>query len=198
MIDPGGTRSGHVVLIGMMGTGKTTVGRLVATLLSRPFVDTDEGVEARTGLSVEELFASKGEASFRAEESAVLAEALADAEPAVIAVAGGAVLDVSNRVLIRQASADGGLVVWLLADPAMLVARVAEGTHRPLLADDPADALTRLSAQREPLYAEIADVAIDAADDSIKIGARIVAQVTGGQIPVLDAPGTVPESGSRS
>jgi shikimate kinase len=198
MTGRGATHPGHVVLIGMMGTGKTTVGRLVATLLSRPFIDSDEQVEARTGESVEVLFESKGESAFRAEESAVLAEALAAPVPSVIAAAGGAILDATNRELIRQASVDGGLVVWLLAEPDMLVARVAEGTHRPLLADDPADALARLSAIREPLYADVADVALDAADAPLEIGARIVAQVTGQRIPVGDGPAARPGSGSGS
>jgi shikimate kinase len=131
-------RPGHVVLVGMMGTGKTTVGRLLAEQLGRPFIDTDEAVEARTGRTVAELFEAVGERGFRAEESAVLAAVLADPTPAVVAAAGGSVLDPANRQVIREAGSVGGLVVWLRADVAVLARRVASGTHRPLLGDDPA------------------------------------------------------------
>ena len=102
-------RPGHVVLVGMMGTGKTTVGRLLADRLGRPFFDSDEMVEARTGHTVAELFAASGESGFRSEESAALADGLADPIPSVIAAAGGVVLDPTNRRLIRQAEAEGGL-----------------------------------------------------------------------------------------
>ena len=148
----------------MMGSGKTSVGRALASRLSRPFVDSDEQIEARTGQTVKQIFAERGEAAFRAEESAVLEEALSSPTPAVVAAAGGAVLDPVNRRLIRAAGRSG-LVVWLRADPAVLAERVvpsvAAGGHRPLLEDDPAGALARLDAVRRPLYEEVADTAID-------------------------------------
>jgi shikimate kinase len=147
----------HVVLVGMMGTGKTTVGRLVAERLGRPFVDSDEQVEVRTGRTVREIFESDGEAAFRREESEALAEALEAGEPAVVAAAGGVVLDPENRRRLR----DAGLVVWLRADPALLVGRVGSATHRPLLADDPAGVLRRLAEERAPLYTEVSDEVID-------------------------------------
>jgi shikimate kinase len=153
-----------VVLVGMMGSGKTSVGRALASRLSRPFADSDELIEARTGQTVKQIFAERGEAAFRAEESAVLEEALSSPTPAVIAAAGGAVLDPVNRRLIR-AAARSGLVVWLRADPAVLAERVvpsvAAGGHRPLLEDDPAGALARLDAVRRPLYEEVAGTAVD-------------------------------------
>jgi len=155
---------GHLVLVGMMATGKTTVGRLLATALGRPFFDSDEMVEARTGHTVKELFDAAGESGFREQEAAALADGLADPVPSVIAGAGGVVLDPTNRRLIRAASAAGGLVVWLRADPAVLATRTGSGTHRPLLEDDPLATLTRLAAVREPLYREVADVEIDEDD----------------------------------
>jgi shikimate kinase len=148
---------GHVVLVGMMGSGKSSVGRALASRLERPFHDSDAEVEARTGQTVASIFAERGEAAFRAEEAAVLAEALAAKPPAVIAAAGGVVLDAANRKLIDSAE----LVVWLRADPTVLAGRVATGTHRPLLEDDPGGTLAQLDAVRRPLYAEVADVVVD-------------------------------------
>jgi 5-deoxy-5-amino-3-dehydroquinate synthase len=145
------------VLIGMMGSGKTTVGRAVAARLGRRFLDSDAEIEARTGRTVAEIWAAEGEAAFRRLESEVLAEALAADEPAVVAAAGGVVLDPANRDRLRRA----GTVVWLRADPATLARRVRKGDHRPLLDSGPAEALARLAAERRDLYAELADVVVD-------------------------------------
>ncbi|MGZ4730387.1 MAG: shikimate kinase [Acidimicrobiales bacterium] len=178
-----GLRRGHVVLVGMMGSGKTTVGRLLAERLGRPFFDSDEMVEARTGHTVAELFEASGESGFRAEEAAALADGLADPTPSVIAAAGGTVLDPTNRRLIRQAGADDGLVVWLHTDVAVLAERVVSGTHRPLLADDPRADLERLAAQREPLYAEVADLRLESDDTPDALVARLVDAVAGERQP---------------
>ncbi len=147
----------HVLVIGMMGSGKTTVGRAAARLLSRPFHDSDEEVLARTGMTVPEIFARRGEAAFRAEERAVLAAALASPVPSVIAVAGGAVFDPDSRRRIRR----GGVVVWLRAQPHVLAARVGPGTGRPLLEHDPTGAIRRLDAARRPVYRALADATVD-------------------------------------
>ncbi|WP_334142827.1 shikimate kinase [Rhabdothermincola sp.] len=147
----------HVVLIGMMGAGKTTVGRLVARRLGRPFHDSDEAVEACTGRTVAELFAEGGEAAFRVVEAEVLRELLATEEPAVIAAAGGTVLDAGNRAALR----DAGTVVWLRADPALLAERVRTGDHRPLVAEDPAGTVARLAEERAGLYQQTAHVVVD-------------------------------------
>lgn len=154
----GGPR--RVLLVGMMGAGKTTVGRLVAAELGWPYLDSDEEVERTTGHSVRELFATSGEAAFRAAESTVLADAVARPGPAVVSVAGGAVLDPVNRSLLRRA----GVVVWLRARPATLGARVGDGTGRPLLGEQPPAALARLDAERRPFYAEVADAVVDVDD----------------------------------
>jgi shikimate kinase len=146
-----------VFLVGMMGAGKTTVGRQLADRLGWPHCDSDEMVKRATGRTVPEIFAEQGESAFRAEESRVLVEAAASEGPAVVSVAGGAVLDPDNRATLRRA----GTVVWLRADVAVLVGRVGSGRGRPLLQDDPEGTLRRLDAERRPLYAEVADIAVD-------------------------------------
>ena len=150
-------RRDTILLVGMMGSGKSTVGRALARRLGWRHLDSDEQVELRTGRTVPEIFASEGEAAFRAEESAALAQGLASGPGVVISVAGGAVLDPENR----RRLADGGTVVWLRAGVDTLAARVGKGAGRPLLGEDPAGSLARLYEQRRPLYEELADVAVD-------------------------------------
>ena len=152
MIQPG-----KVLLIGMMGAGKTTTGRLLAERLGWPYLDSDDEIERQTGRTVPEIWRQDGEPAFRAEESRVLAEACALDGSAVISVAGGAVLDLENRALIRGS----GLTVWLRAEVNTLARRVGSGAGRPLLEGGPAAALSRLSAQRAPVYAELADLVFD-------------------------------------
>jgi shikimate kinase len=147
-----------IVLVGLMGTGKTTTGRLLAERLDLEYVDTDDLIIARTGRTVREIFGADGEAAFRTLETGVLVEALAAPTPVVLAAAGGVVLSEANRRTLRDADA---LVVWLRADPALLVQRVQGQEHRPLLDDDPQGTLTRMERDREPLYREVADVVID-------------------------------------
>ena len=148
----------HIVLIGMMGAGKTTVGSRLARALDRPFVDSDVQVERRTARTVREIFETDGEAAYRALEAEALAEALGSEEPSVIAAAGGTILDPNNRRRMREC----GMVVFLEAEPADLVGRVGGQDHRPLLGDDPAGVLRQMDRDRRALYEETAHVVVDA------------------------------------
>jgi len=152
---------GPVVLVGMMATGKTSVARQLAKRLGRKVYDSDAMIVARTGRTVAQLFAEGGEPAFRQLETTVLDEALAADPPGVVAAAGGVILSPVNRDRLRRVSADGGVVVWLTADPAVLARRVRPGDHRPLLAEDPSGTLARLSAERAALYASVADATVD-------------------------------------
>jgi len=161
----------RVLLVGMMGAGKTSVGRALGQRLGWPYLDSDEEVRRRTGRTVPELFAERGEAAFRAEESAALAAACSSTHPLVVSVAGGAVLDEGNRRLI----AASGLVVWLRASLATLTQRVGDGRTRPLLGDDPGAALARLYPDRARLYEALADLVVDV--DGVPVD-RLVARVS--------------------
>jgi shikimate kinase len=148
----------HLVLVGLMGAGKTTVGRALAARLDRAFVDTDELIAAACDADVREIFFVEGEAGFRARERVALADACAAPAPLVIACGGGAVLDAGNRATMRAA----GLVVWLRAAPEELAARVEDAGDRPLLDGVPAlDALERLATMRAPAYEAAAHVIVD-------------------------------------
>ena len=147
----------HIVLIGMMGAGKTTVGSRLARMLDRPFIDSDVQVEQRTARTVRDIFESDGEAAYRAIESEVLAEALASEDPSVIAAAGGTILDPNNRRRMKEC----GTVVFLEADPHELLPRVGGQDHRPLLRDDPEGVLEEMDVVRRPLYEETADFVVD-------------------------------------
>lgn len=156
----------HVVLVGMMGAGKSTVGRKVAVGLDRPFFDSDSVIEQRVGRSVREIFEQDGEPEFRKLEANVFAELLESTVPSVIAAGGGAVLDEGTRLALSRSA----IVVWLRASLELLSTRLTqsrENDHRPLLdvADDNAQdvqmVLAELSAQRSPIYQEVADHVID-------------------------------------
>lgn len=154
----------HLVLVGLMGSGKTTVGRALAQRLRRELLDSDAMIEARHGRTVRTIFAEDGEPAFREIETEVLVEALAAADKAVIAAAGGVVLRPQNRAALR---ASGARVVWLRADPATLVERVRSGVHRPLLDDDPQGTLERMYAERSELYREVADAIVTVDNRSV-------------------------------
>jgi shikimate kinase len=161
----------RILLVGMMGAGKTTTGHLLAERLGWGYRDSDADVQSATGLTVPELFARDGEAAFRRAEATVLADACDDPSPSVVSVAGGAVLSEDNRRRI----AASGIVVWLRARPETLAARVGDGAGRPLLGDDPAEAVVRLNAVRAPLYAEVADVVLDVDElDPVTVADRII------------------------
>jgi shikimate kinase len=150
----------RILLVGMMGVGKTTVGELLAQRLGWDYLDSDAEVEVATGLTVPALFARHGELAFRDAEAAALALACATPKPVVVSVAGGAVLRAENRTLLSSS----GRVVWLRARPETLASRVGDGVGRPLLEVDPVGTLARLEAERRPFYEEVADVTIDVDD----------------------------------
>lgn len=163
----------HVVLVGLPGTGKTSVGRRLAKELERPFADVDEQVELAAGTSIRRLFREQGEGPFRALETQVLTQLLGHPAPLVLAAGGGIVTRPENRALLGGAADDHPgasspshprrhpvWVVWLRASAEFLAART-DPAHRPLLAADPVGALTRLEAERGPLYAEVADEVVD-------------------------------------
>jgi shikimate kinase len=160
-----------IVLVGLMGAGKSTVGRLVAERLGRRLVDSDQAIEARTGSSVRELWEEGGEAAYRRLESQVVLDALGESPPVVIAAPGGVVLDPEVREAL-----DGAHVVWLRGDPATLASRVRSGDHRPLLGDDPLTVLRAMAEERDDLYREVADTVLDVDDaDPRHLADRVLA-----------------------
>ncbi|WP_247121393.1 shikimate kinase [Kordiimonas marina] len=139
-----------IVLVGLMGAGKTTVGRRLARRLGLPFVDSDHEIEKAAGMSVAEIFENFGEAEFRSGERRVIARLL-DGKPKVVATGGGAFVNDETRTLIK----DEGLSIWLEANIDVLVERTSRRDTRPLLKQgDPRAILTRLKAEREPFYAQ--------------------------------------------
>lgn len=146
-----------VVLVGMMGAGKTAVGKELARMLAVPFLDSDEEIVAAAAMSISEIFERDGEAFFRAREAEVIARLLRG-RPGVLSVGGGAFLNAATRTLIS----DLGVSVWLRADLDLLWSRVRHKTTRPLLrTDNPRATLANYLAQREPLYAQ-ADLTVEA------------------------------------
>lgn len=174
------TPSHHIVLVGLMGTGKSTVGRLVAQRLERPFLDSDDEIEARTGRSVREIWQSDGEPAFRALETDALTAAIERDDLVVVAAAGGVVLAEANRQLLVSADAD---VVWLRARPETLVARIAAAgdSHRPLLDGDPAGMLETMAEQRGALYSDVSGHIVDVDDlGPADAAAAVIERVTPG------------------
>jgi shikimate kinase len=153
--------SRSLVLVGLMGAGKTSVGRRLAKALAAPFSDSDDEIVAAAGMSIPDIFALYGEPRFRELERRVVARLL-DQPPMVLALGGGAFIDPETRRLVKQRAAS----VWLRADLDTLVARTARKKgSRPLLDQgDPRDILARLMSQRYPIYAE-ADYTVDTATE---------------------------------
>jgi shikimate kinase len=143
-----------IVLVGMMGAGKSSIGRRLATRLGVPFVDADTEIESAAGMTIPEIFAKHGEPYFRAGEARVIARIL-DHGPQVLATGGGAVMDPHTRALIR----DKGVSVWLKADLDVLLKRTKRRGDRPL-----AEKIKELLPQREPFYAE-ADIVVQSRDE---------------------------------
>ncbi len=162
----------HIVLCGLSGAGKSTVGPLLARRLGRPFVDIDRSVEVTAGCSVREILARDGEAAFRSRERAATLDAFAAATPAVVALGGGALEDDATL-----AAALAQLLVWLDAPVKVLVPRV-DGS-RPLLAGDAETRLAALAAKRAPRYGQ-AHLIVDATRPPAKVLDAIAAAVAQG------------------
>jgi shikimate kinase len=159
---------GNVILVGLMGAGKTTVGRLLARRLKLRFYDSDREVERRCGVKIPVIFEIEGEAGFRAREEQAIAE-LTALHDIVLATGGGAVLSEHNR----RRLAGAGTVVYLNARPEDLFQRVRQDRNRPLLAGaDPLRRLRELHAERDPLYRALADLVIDTGTQGVPVLAR--------------------------
>ena len=144
-----------LVLVGMMGAGKTTVGRRLASRLNRHFLDSDEEIEKAAQMTIPEIFAQRGEPEFRAGETRVIARVLKDRD-IVLATGGGAFVNAETRAQVRQ----GAISVWLKADSNILFERVSRRSNRPLLKTaNPRATLEKLIEERYPIYAE-ADITV--------------------------------------
>jgi len=162
------------LLIGMMGSGKSTIGRILAEATGWPYVDNDELVRRSTGTTARQIVAEDGEADMRSAEAAALALGVEVAAPAIIGVAAGTVLNPANRERLRT----GGIAVWLRADAPILEARAMGADHRPFLERGGGSWIREAIAERDPLYSSVADIVIDsgamAAEES---SAAIVSQL---------------------
>jgi shikimate kinase len=145
-----------VVLVGLMGSGKSTVGALIAARTGRIFVDVDAVIEEETGKSVRQLWEEGGEAAYRSLESDAVLRTLRDDAPSVLAAPGGVVLDP-----VVRAALTGRFVVWLRTRPATLAGRVHPGDHRPLLGDRPGETLAVMAEERSDLYQHVATATVD-------------------------------------
>ncbi|MBM3623515.1 MAG: shikimate kinase [Alphaproteobacteria bacterium] len=155
--DPAITRT--IALVGLMGAGKSAIGKRLAQRLGLPFVDADTEIEAAAGCTIEEFFERFGEAEFRAGERRVI-QRLLDGPPHVLATGGGAFMDPQTRAIMREKAT----TIWLRAELGVLLERVARRSNRPLLKNgDPRGTLERLMALRYPIYAE-ADLVVDSRD----------------------------------
>lgn len=150
-----------IVLVGMMGCGKSSVGRRLAQRLGLPFLDADTEIETAAGMTIPDIFAQRGEAEFRDGERRVIRRILTTSAPLVLATGGGAFMNAETRNAVAQY----GLSLWLKAEPEVLMRRVRKRANRPLLQTaDPEGTLRRLLAEREPLYG-LADITVHSREE---------------------------------
>lgn len=162
-----------IVLVGMMGSGKSSVGRRLAGRLGLPFVDADTEIETAAHMTIPEIFAQRGEAEFREGERRVISRVLTTRAPLVLATGGGAFMNAETRERVKEL----GISVWLKAEPDVLMRRVRKRSNRPLLQTaDPEATLRRMLAEREPVYA-LADITILSSDEphEVVVGETIAA-----------------------
>lgn len=164
------SKTGNIFLVGLMGAGKTTIGKLLAKRLKKTFIDCDHELEHRTGVKIPLIFELEGEAGFRDREAALIKE-LAQRPGIILATGGGAVLRKENR----DALAQNGTVIYLNAKVEDLWLRTQHDKNRPLLqTTDPKAKLSELFTQRDPLYREIADIVITSGQQNVQHAAREV------------------------
>lgn len=151
----------NIIFIGIMGSGKTTIGKKTAKNLNYNFIDTDQEIERITGMKISDIFRKEGELRFRSEETLAL-KRIKKGPPSVIATGGGIVLKKENRDLIKEM----GIVIYLDADVDIITERVSRNKNRPLLrVENIREKVKQLSEQRKDLYLEIADIVIDTGSD---------------------------------
>lgn len=156
--------SGNLVLVGMMGSGKTTIGRALAKHLGKTFVDSDEEIQQRTGVTIPHIFDVEGEAGFRLRETAAIRE-LVGRHDLVLATGGGAILAEQNRDMLGR----NGIVIYLKTNVHDLWQRTRHDRNRPLLqTGDPRAKLAELFEQRDPLYRQVADISIPSGKQSVQ------------------------------
>ena len=165
----------NIFLVGLMGSGKTTIGRALAKRLNKRFVDADHEIEARTGATIPWIFEIEGEANFRQREADVIRDLTAQ-EGIVLATGGGAVLNEQSRQLLKER----GTVIYLRASVNSILQRTSHDRNRPLLqTDDPKARIEELSQQRAPLYQEVAHIIIETGRPNV----QSVVQTILGQLP---------------
>jgi shikimate kinase len=179
-----------IVLVGMMGAGKSSIGRRLAQRLGLSFIDADAEIEAAAGMTIAEIFATYGEPDFRSGEARVIARLL-DEGPQVLATGGGAYMNENTRASIRQK----GISVWLKADFEVLMRRVKRrSADRPMLQGDPAERVRHLMDERYPVYAEADTVVMSRDVPHETIVNEIVAALAGKLNVAMPAPVTIVEA----
>ena len=155
-------QSGNLILVGMMGSGKTTMGRVLAKHLGKVFVDSDEEIIKRTGVTIPHIFDVEGEAGFRQREAAAIRD-LVGHDNMVLATGGGAVLEEQNQTMLQQ----NGITIYLKASVHDLWQRTRHDRNRPLLqTGNPHARLTELFQQRDPLYRQVSDIVVQSGKQS--------------------------------
>ena len=166
----------HVVLVGAMGSGKTTIGGRLAAALDRKFLDNDVALRQRTGCTAAQLEARDGIDALHDAEAAALLSSLGDSAPAVIGAAASTIVDPE----VQRALRGGVFVVWLRPDRATLTARMPRSSTRPFAGEDPVQLVARQSRERDPLFAQVADLTLDSADGTPERAVtRIIASFPG-------------------
>lgn len=185
----------NIFLVGLMGAGKTTVGRALARKLNKQFIDSDHEIEARTGVSIPLIFEIEGEASFRQREAEVIRDLTAQSG-IVLATGGGAILKPENRACLKA----GGIVIYLRASIDSILQRTSRDKSRPLLQTaDPRQRLEQLAREREPYYREVADFVIETGRPNVQsLVQSIIARLDTIQEQAEDQPTSHPTTPSST